>query len=106
MNQRLEIPSETDPFWTSLILSCWETLVLHFIFFPALADFTNLEIPRFSDVSHVLTTTVLSASSDPQSRPSFQELLEKLRELQRKYNVQTQMQRNANAAAKNSIIEE
>lgn len=69
MNQRLEIPTDTDPFWTSLILSCWET--------------------------------------DPQSRPSFQELLEKLRELQRKYNVQTQMQRNATAAAKNStIIEE
>ncbi|VAI14040.1 unnamed protein product [Triticum turgidum subsp. durum] len=68
MNQRLEIPSETDPYWTSLILSCWET--------------------------------------DPQSRPSFQELLEKLRELQRKYAVQNQAQRNASAAAKNSIIEE
>ncbi|KAF7070921.1 hypothetical protein CFC21_076356 [Triticum aestivum] len=68
MNQRLEIPSETDPYWTSLILSCWET--------------------------------------DPQSRPSFQELLEKLRELQRKYAVQNQVQRNASAAAKNSIIEE
>ncbi|KAG8048968.1 hypothetical protein GUJ93_ZPchr0009g802 [Zizania palustris] len=70
MNHRLEIPSETDPQWTSLILSCWE--------------------------------------SDPQRRPSFQELLERLRELQRQYAVQTQMQRNASAAAaavKNSIEE-
>uniref|UniRef100_A0A0E0FD94 non-specific serine/threonine protein kinase n=1 Tax=Oryza meridionalis TaxID=40149 RepID=A0A0E0FD94_9ORYZ len=68
MNHRLEIPSETDPQWTSLILSCWET--------------------------------------DSQLRPSFQQLLERLRELQRQYNVQTQMQRNASAAAKNSSIEE
>jgi hypothetical protein len=60
----------------------------------------------YSDVSHVLIITVLAACSDPQTRPSFQELLEKLRELQRKYNVQTQMQRNTSAAAKNSIIEE
>ncbi|KAF0887553.1 hypothetical protein E2562_002278 [Oryza meyeriana var. granulata] len=67
MNHRLEIPSETDPQWTSLILSCWET--------------------------------------DPQLRPSFQQLLERLRELQRQYNVQTQMQRSASAAAKNSIEE-
>uniref|UniRef100_A0A453JY30 Uncharacterized protein n=1 Tax=Aegilops tauschii subsp. strangulata TaxID=200361 RepID=A0A453JY30_AEGTS len=57
-------------------------------------------------MSCVLTTIVLGASSDPQSRPSFQELLEKLRELQRKYAVQNQVQRNASAAAKNSIIEE
>uniref|UniRef100_J3NE67 non-specific serine/threonine protein kinase n=2 Tax=Oryza brachyantha TaxID=4533 RepID=J3NE67_ORYBR len=67
MNHRLEIPSETDPQWTSLILNCWET--------------------------------------DSQLRPSFQQLLERLRELQRQYNVQTQMQRNASAAAKNSIEE-
>jgi DNA invertase Pin-like site-specific DNA recombinase len=71
------------------------------------ADFRNIKIALYSDASHVLTTTVVAASSDPQSRPSFQELLEKLRELQRKHNVQTQMQRNATAAAKNStIIEE
>lgn len=60
MNQRLDIPSDVDPQWTSIILSCWD--------------------------------------SDPQQRPSFQELLEKLRELQRLYTVQ---QRNA----KNSIEE-
>ncbi|CAD6267476.1 unnamed protein product [Miscanthus lutarioriparius] len=60
MNQRLDIPSEVDPQWKSIILSCWE--------------------------------------SDPQQRPSFQELLERLRELQRHYAIQ---QRNA----KNSIEE-
>ncbi|KAL6622424.1 hypothetical protein ACP70R_032303 [Stipagrostis hirtigluma subsp. patula] len=60
MNQRLDIPSDVDPQWTSIILSCWE--------------------------------------SDPQRRPSFQELLERLRELQRHYAIQ---QRNA----KNSIEE-
>ncbi|CAN6329429.1 unnamed protein product [Urochloa humidicola] len=60
MNQRLDIPSDVDPQWTSIILSCWE--------------------------------------SDPQQRPSFQELLEKLRELQRHYAIQ---QRNA----KNNIEE-
>ncbi|KAG2629977.1 hypothetical protein PVAP13_3KG513600 [Panicum virgatum] len=60
MNQRLDIPSDVDPQWTSIILSCWE--------------------------------------SDPQQRPSFQELLERLRELQRHYAIQ---QRNA----KNSIEE-
>jgi serine/threonine protein kinase len=32
MNHRLEIPSETDPQWTSLILSCWETYALFFPF--------------------------------------------------------------------------
>ncbi|RLN01048.1 dual specificity protein kinase shkD isoform X2 [Panicum miliaceum] len=60
MNQRLDIPSDVDPQWTSIILSCWE--------------------------------------SDPQQRPSFQELLERLRELQRHYAIQ---QRNA----KNSVEE-
>ncbi|KAG8093113.1 hypothetical protein GUJ93_ZPchr0012g20790 [Zizania palustris] len=67
MNHRLDIPSETDPQWASLIMSCWE--------------------------------------SDPRHRPSFQELLERLRELQRQYAVHTQMQRNASAAAKNSTEE-
>ncbi|KAL5225145.1 hypothetical protein ABZP36_011784 [Zizania latifolia] len=68
MNHRLDIPSETDPQWASLIMSCWE--------------------------------------SDPQRRPSFQELLERLRELQRQYAVQTQMQRNASAAAAKNSTEE
>ncbi|RLN28217.1 dual specificity protein kinase shkD isoform X2 [Panicum miliaceum] len=60
MNQRLDIPSDVDPQWTSIILSCWE--------------------------------------SNPQQRPSFLELLERLRELQRHYAIQ---QRNA----KNSVEE-
>uniref|UniRef100_A0A0A9CVM9 Serine-threonine/tyrosine-protein kinase catalytic domain-containing protein n=1 Tax=Arundo donax TaxID=35708 RepID=A0A0A9CVM9_ARUDO len=50
MHQRLDIPSDVDPQWTSIIQRCWE--------------------------------------SDPQQRPSFQELLERLRELQRHYAIQ------------------
>jgi serine/threonine protein kinase len=50
MNQRLEIPKDTDPDWISLIESCWH--------------------------------------SDTKLRPTFQELLEKLRDLQRKYMIQ------------------
>ncbi|CAM0876337.1 unnamed protein product [Alopecurus aequalis] len=55
MDQRLEIPSNTDPEWASIIESCWD--------------------------------------SDPQRRPSFQELLERLQELQKQYAVQAQTQR-------------
>lgn len=57
MNQRLDIPSEVDPQWKSIILSCWE--------------------------------------SDPQQRPSFQELLERLRELQRHYAIQHRNTKNS-----------
>ncbi|KAM3292831.1 hypothetical protein ACQJBY_036464 [Aegilops geniculata] len=57
MDHRLEIPSDIDPQWASMIESCWD--------------------------------------SDPQRRPSFQELLERLRELQKKYALQVQMQRSA-----------
>ncbi len=125
MNHRLEIPSETDPQWTSLILSCWETYAL---FFPfafygswkvtfflyyvfwwtwtsqtlIFIEWSCILLPvTFSDDKHIL-----AVNSDSQLRPSFQQLLERLRELQRQYNVQTQMQRNASAAAKNSSIEE
>ncbi|KAI4996747.1 hypothetical protein ZWY2020_052089 [Hordeum vulgare] len=56
MDHRLEIPSDIDPQWASMIESCWD--------------------------------------SDPQRRPSFQELLERLRELQKKYALGVQMQRN------------
>ncbi|XP_065863817.1 serine/threonine-protein kinase 1-like [Euphorbia lathyris] len=57
MNQRLEIPKDVDPQWSSIIESCW--------------------------------------CSDPQSRPTFQELLEKLRDLQRQYTIQFQAARSA-----------
>uniref|UniRef100_A0ACD5ZVW9 Uncharacterized protein n=1 Tax=Avena sativa TaxID=4498 RepID=A0ACD5ZVW9_AVESA len=57
MDHRLEIPSDVDPQWASMITSCWD--------------------------------------SDPQRRPSFQELLERLRELQKEAAMQVQMQRNA-----------
>ncbi|MCL7023835.1 hypothetical protein MKW94_000293 [Papaver nudicaule] len=50
MDQRIEIPKDTDPQWASLIESCWH--------------------------------------SEPKSRPSFQELLEKLKVLQKRYSTQ------------------
>ncbi|CAM0955876.1 unnamed protein product [Alopecurus aequalis] len=57
MDHRLEIASDTDPEWASMIESCWD--------------------------------------SDPQCRPSFQELLEGLQLLQKQYAVQAQSQRKA-----------
>ncbi|KAG6398635.1 hypothetical protein SASPL_140102 [Salvia splendens] len=59
MNQRLEIPSDVEPQWTSLIESCWH--------------------------------------SEPQSRPSFQELMEKLKDMQRQCAIQMQAGRAAAA---------
>ncbi|VAH67591.1 hypothetical protein VPH35_046857 [Triticum aestivum] len=52
----------------------------------------RLEIPR--DVDPQWASMIQSCwDSDPQRRPSFQELLERLRELQKQYNVQAQTQR-------------
>ncbi|XP_073024202.1 probable serine/threonine-protein kinase SIS8 [Primulina eburnea] len=50
MNRRLEMPTDVDPQWASIIESCWLT--------------------------------------EPQLHPSFQELMEKLREVQRQYAIQ------------------
>ncbi|WVZ49702.1 hypothetical protein U9M48_001035 [Paspalum notatum var. saurae] len=61
MDQRLDIPSDTDPKWASLIENCWD--------------------------------------SDPRKRPSFLEILDRLRDLQKQYSLQAQMQRNATADA-------
>jgi hypothetical protein len=36
-------------------------------------------------------------SSDPRKRPSFLELLDRLRDLQKQYSLQAQMQRNLSA---------
>lgn len=55
MNQRLEIPKDTDLQWVSIIESCWH--------------------------------------SEPELRPTFQELLERFKDLQRQYTVQSQTQR-------------
>uniref|UniRef100_M8BPB0 Serine/threonine-protein kinase CTR1 n=1 Tax=Aegilops tauschii TaxID=37682 RepID=M8BPB0_AEGTA len=55
MDRRLEIPSNTDPRWASIIKSCW--------------------------------------NSDPQRRPSFQELLDRLQELQKQYAMHAQTRR-------------
>ncbi|XP_048565693.1 probable serine/threonine-protein kinase DDB_G0267686 [Triticum urartu] len=55
MDDRLEIPTDTDPQWASMIQSCWD--------------------------------------SDPQRRPSFQELLERLQDLQKQCTVQAQTER-------------
>ena len=38
-------------------------------------------------------TSVLSLSSDPRKRPSFLELLDRLRDLQKQYSLHAQMQR-------------
>ncbi|XP_057806094.1 uncharacterized protein LOC131021033 [Salvia miltiorrhiza] len=59
MNQRLEIPNDVEPQWTSLIESCWH--------------------------------------SEPQCRPSFQELMEKLKDMQRQCAIQMQAGRAAAA---------
>ncbi|MCL7032478.1 hypothetical protein MKW94_005628 [Papaver nudicaule] len=50
MDQRLQIPEDTDPYWASLIESCW--------------------------------------NSEPKWRPTFEELLEKLKVLQKHYAIQ------------------
>ncbi|XP_043711261.1 uncharacterized protein LOC122660143 [Telopea speciosissima] len=55
MNQRLEIPKDLDPQWTSIIESC--------------------------------------CHSDPRCRPTFQDLLERLKDLQRQYSIQSQLNR-------------
>ncbi|CDY34937.1 BnaA01g32680D [Brassica napus] len=57
MNQRLEIPKDTDPLWIALMESCWH--------------------------------------SDTKLRPTFQELMDKLREMQRKSTIQLQATRAA-----------
>ncbi|PWZ26773.1 Serine/threonine-protein kinase EDR1 [Zea mays] len=72
MDQRLDIPSDTDPKWASMIRG-W-------ISFPD-------------------TCISFYLSSDPQKRPSFLELLDRLRDLQKQYSLQAQMQRNLSADA-------
>ncbi|XP_010024797.2 LOW QUALITY PROTEIN: dual specificity protein kinase splA [Eucalyptus grandis] len=57
MNQRLDIPHDVDPQWTSIIESCWH--------------------------------------SDPKCRPTFQEILERLKDLQRQNALQFQASRSA-----------
>ncbi|RZC56200.1 hypothetical protein C5167_015055 [Papaver somniferum] len=52
MDQRIEIPKDTDPHWASLIESCWH--------------------------------------SEPKCRPSFQDLLKKLKDMQKRYSIETQ----------------
>ncbi|KAI3837218.1 hypothetical protein MKX03_027431 [Papaver bracteatum] len=52
MDQRMEIPKDTDPHWASLIESCWH--------------------------------------SEPKCRPSFQDLLKKLKVMQKRYSIETQ----------------
>ncbi|GJN05125.1 hypothetical protein PR202_ga22730 [Eleusine coracana subsp. coracana] len=61
MDQRLEIPSNVDPQWASLIENCWD--------------------------------------SDPRQRPSFLEIMERLREMQKQYTLQAQIQRNTSGMA-------
>ncbi|KAK8548852.1 hypothetical protein V6N12_061756 [Hibiscus sabdariffa] len=69
MNQRLDIPKELDPRWASIIASCWLR-----------SDAWNCNFLK---------------TSDPQSRPTFRELLNKLRDLQRQCTIQFQQARNS-----------
>ncbi|KAF7032276.1 hypothetical protein CFC21_043468 [Triticum aestivum] len=66
----------------------------------------RLEIPR--DVDPQWASMIQSCwDSDPQHRPSFQELLERLRELQKQYNVQAQTKRKeAGKVAGNMSVKE
>ncbi|TVU23497.1 hypothetical protein EJB05_25868 [Eragrostis curvula] len=61
MDQRLDIPSNIDPQWASLIENCWD--------------------------------------SDPRQRPSFLEIMDRLKEMQKQYTLQAQMQRNTSGDA-------
>ncbi|XP_077218394.1 uncharacterized protein LOC143852695 [Tasmannia lanceolata] len=61
MNQRLEIPTDLDAQWVSIIESCWH--------------------------------------SEPHSRPTFQQLVEMFRDLQRQYSVQPQVLHTASGDA-------
>ncbi|KAK9079551.1 hypothetical protein SSX86_001223 [Deinandra increscens subsp. villosa] len=57
----------------------------------------QLDIPK--DVDPQWSSLIESCwSSDPQSRPTFQEILDKLKELQKKFTVQLQASRTASAA--------
>lgn len=106
MDHRLDIPSDVDPHWASMIESCWDRCTYYIYFFDISTYylFANSEETTVLNVKQlilVFNKPILSASSDPQRRPSFQELLDQLRDLQKQYNLQAQLQRTA--AAKMSV---
>lgn len=83
MNQRLDVPKDVDPQWISLMESCWHRYVL------TLHKFLESCWHRY------VLMRVRCLCSEPQRRPTFQEVMEKLRELQRKYTIQFQAARAA-----------
>ncbi|GAU45058.1 hypothetical protein TSUD_198460 [Trifolium subterraneum] len=78
MNQRPEIPKDVDPGWASLIEICWHSQC---------GAITKHLMPTFICLS--------IPTSDPTCRPTFPELLEKLKELQKQYVIQFQAARSA-----------
>ncbi|KAG8499552.1 hypothetical protein CXB51_006151 [Gossypium anomalum] len=86
MNQRLEIPKDLDPLWASIIESCWLRIKANFVSHVVIVLF-NCDL--------TCETITFSETSDPRSRPTFLELMDKLRELQRRCTIQFQQARNS-----------
>lgn len=91
MDHRLKIPSDIDPQWASMIESCWDRYIL-----PPSQNIRRYYLSIYCTSNKLIPAnpSSFSLNSDPQRRPSFQELLERLRELQKKYALQVQMQRS------------
>ena len=87
MDHRLEIPSDVDPQWASMIESCWE----RYIYITILQASEGVPNSRFPIPLNQLSPLC----SEPQRRPSFRELLERLQGLQKQYTVQAQTERKA-----------
>ena len=90
MNQRLDIPKDVDPQWASLIESCWCRFISYLLL--------QICILYFMKLSVLLNAFTSFVHSEPQSRPTFQEILDKLKELQKKFTIQLQASRSATAA--------
>ncbi|PPR93045.1 hypothetical protein GOBAR_AA27622 [Gossypium barbadense] len=86
MNQRLEIPKDLDPLWASIIESCWLRIKANFVSHVVIVLF-NCDL--------TCETITFSETSDPRSRPTFLELMDKLRELQRRCTIQFQQACNS-----------
>lgn len=58
----------------------------------------NLHLIFHKDETALLNAFTFFVHSEPQSRPTFQEILDKLKELQKKFTIQLQASRTATAA--------
>lgn len=104
MNQRLEIPKDVDPQWASIIESCCNRYLIclsclnHSYFLDGIRRFENkTTIKRvrngYSNFARAKIRYIVNYS-EPANRPSFQVLIDRLRELQRKYAIQLQAARS------------